>query len=133
MKTMFYISDFQYTFLFYTTYITNICHLALAVEMVKKTWANMRDYFRKELKNVPLTTTGMTVVDKYNNKWPYWKALLFLVPVLHPRSTEGNCSLIEELVVEQDEEHKLDLVALGPTASGNVLSGIGNNQFYYYT
>ncbi|KAK7604015.1 hypothetical protein V9T40_004288 [Parthenolecanium corni] len=95
--------------------------LNVDVEMVKKTWANMRDYFRKELKNVPLTTTGMAAVDKYNSKWPYWKVLLFLVPVLHPRPTEGNLSLIEELVVEQDEEHELDLAALGPTASAAAL------------
>lgn len=53
-------------------------------------WKNLKDYFRRELKKLPVSRSGDPgdIADK--SHWPYFKSLLFLQDQFLPRSSTSN-------------------------------------------
>lgn len=60
-------------------------------------WKNLRDYFRRELKKIPLPRSGDPGDIATKSHWPPFKSLLFLKDQFAPRSSTGN------LVESQDD------------------------------
>nr|CAI5819851.1 unnamed protein product [Callosobruchus analis] len=62
----------------------------LAKQVAHK-WKNLRDYFRKQLKKVPLTRSGGPREEALKNSaWPHFKSLLFLKDQFLQRTSHSN-------------------------------------------
>ncbi|CAH1997433.1 unnamed protein product [Acanthoscelides obtectus] len=62
-----------------------------SVKKVSEKWKNLRDYFRKELKKIPLPRSGDPGEEALKkSSWPHFKSLLFLRDQFLPRSSHSN-------------------------------------------
>ncbi|CAH2014125.1 unnamed protein product [Acanthoscelides obtectus] len=75
----------------------------------KKKWANLRTCFRRELNAQKNTKSGQAATKR--RKYVYFEQLLFLLPCMENRRTEGN--LEEDNSQENDEDDE----QAGPSAS----------------
>ena len=66
--------------------------------MCKKKWANLRTCFRRELNAQKNTKSGQAATKR--RKYVYFEQLLFLLPCMENRRTEGN--------LEQDDSQEND-------------------------
>lgn len=63
----------------------------VSAKQVTHKWKNLRDYFRKELKKVPLPRSGDPGEEALKKStWPHFKSLLFLKDQFLPRTSHSN-------------------------------------------
>lgn len=77
----------HYDYLCFVNFYINIVRLFPAV-VCKKTWANLRDSFRRALKRRRETKSGQTVSKI--RKWKFEDEMSFLLPFMQERDTCGN-------------------------------------------
>ncbi|XP_050307385.1 transcription factor Adf-1-like [Anthonomus grandis grandis] len=74
----------------------------ITVKVAQTKWKNLRDYFRRELKKLPIPRSGDPGDIAIKSHWPYLKSLLFLKDQFRPRQATGNLvdSLVESLATD---------------------------------
>lgn len=64
----------------------------LVADEVRKKWTNLRDYFRKQLKDVKGKKSGQAASKK--KRWVFFERMSFLIPYMQPREMSGNLDTI---------------------------------------
>lgn len=65
---------------FFLLYTLPLSRNHIAVPILKAKWKGLRDMFRVEIKRIPRSASGETMVEphEYESKWTHYKSLLFL-------------------------------------------------------
>lgn len=77
---------------FFTFLYVVVVHALIffTVKEVQGKWKNLRDYFRNELKKIPIPRSGDASDIISKSHWPYFKNLMFLKDQILPRQSQSN-------------------------------------------
>ncbi|KAL4718720.1 hypothetical protein ACJJTC_017792 [Scirpophaga incertulas] len=79
---------------------------------IQKKWANLRTCFRRELNAQKNTKSGQASVKR--RKYVYFEQLLFLLPCMENRQTEGNLNLAQDTTENEEDDEETAPSASAP-------------------
>lgn len=87
----------------YIIFCLCLIHRFFSVNAIQAEWKNLRDYFRNELKKIPIPNSGNAGDIAAKSHWPYFKNSMFLEDQFLPRQSQSNLPNSEDDLEETDD------------------------------